>query len=53
MIKTSTGKIVPISGQYKTLKGPFEVTLVKGGRVPPVDGKGATLILVDQTKHKP
>jgi hypothetical protein len=47
-----TGQVVKWSGIYRTgrTKTP-EIALSKGDRVPPVDGKRTTVILVRATKR--
>ena len=50
--KIATGGIAEFSGQYKVLGTKQEITLIKGHRVPPYDGKAQDFILVDKTKHK-
>jgi len=52
MVKTKTGGTAPKSGQYQPAGTKKEITLSKGDRVPPYDGKAKTFKLVDETKHK-
>lgn len=52
MVKTKTGKVAPISGQYRAIGAKSEITLSKGDRVPPFLGKAKIFVLVDKTKHK-
>jgi len=48
-----TGKIVPVSGQYRPSGGTTEYTLAEGERTPPNnEGKRQQFVLVDKTKHK-
>ncbi|MDD2646861.1 MAG: hypothetical protein PHV78_02615 [Patescibacteria group bacterium] len=50
-ISVKTGQIAPISGQYRPVGTTFEITLSKGDRVPPYQGRAWTFVLVDKTKH--
>ena len=50
-VRVRPGQKVPISGQYSG-GGRQEVTLVKGGTVPPTAKKSQYYTLVDKTKHK-
>lgn len=50
------GQTAPKSGQYQEI-GPrggkgHEVTIVKGGTIPPTTQKGSTFTIVDPTKNK-
>jgi len=51
MAQTKTGKVAPVSGQYRPSGSKNEITLSKGDRVPPYQGKAKTFVLVDKTKH--
>jgi len=52
MSKTRTGKVATMSGQYRPVGSKNEITLSKGDRVPPYQGRAKTFVLVDKTKHK-
>ena len=48
-----TGGKTPVSGQYRPSGSRKEITLSKGGRVPPNNqGTRQVFTLVDKTKHK-
>lgn len=49
---TKTGGKTPVSGQYRPTGTRTEVTLSKGDRVPPYDGRAKKFVLVDKTTHK-
>lgn len=51
-VLTKTGRIAPVSGQYRPLGTKLEITLSEGDRVPPYSRKAKTFVLVDKTKHK-
>jgi len=52
MIKTKTGKVAPVSGQYRPTGSRTEITMIQGKRVPPTAHGVTTFTLVDKTKHK-
>lgn len=52
MITVRTGQVAPVSGQYRVIGTSYEITLSKGDRVPPYNGRAATFILVDETRHR-
>ncbi|HOX95962.1 MAG TPA: hypothetical protein PLI45_01145 [Candidatus Woesebacteria bacterium] len=48
-----TGKLAPVSGQYRPSGGTTEYTLSRGDKTPPNNqGKRQQFVLVDKTKHK-
>jgi len=48
-----TGKLAPVSGQYRPSGGTTEYTLSRGDRTPPNnEGVKQQFVLVDKTKHK-
>ncbi|GBE16890.1 hypothetical protein BMS3Abin15_00714 [bacterium BMS3Abin15] len=49
---TKTGAKTPVSGQYRPAGTKNEITLSKGDRVPPYDGRAKKFTLVDKTKHR-
>ena len=52
-IVARTGRIVPVSGQYRPSGGSTEYTLSRGEKTPPNrHGVRQAFVLVDRTKHK-
>lgn len=52
MKKYKTGNRAPKSGQYRALGTKREITMVRGKRIPPYQGKARNYKLTDKTKHK-
>ena len=50
-VKVSVGQKVPVSGQYRPNGENYEVTFVKGNKVPPYRNS-KKFTLVDKTKHR-
>lgn len=51
-IVTKTGRKAQVSGQYGSKGTKSEITLSKGDRVPPYQGKARNFYLKDKTVHK-
>jgi hypothetical protein len=51
-VVVKTGGTTPVSGLYRVKGTTDELTLSKGDRVPPYDGKAIKAVLADEAKHK-
>jgi len=51
-VRTKTGRVAPVSGQYRPAGTKHEITLSKGDRVPPYSREAKSFTLVDKTKNK-
>jgi len=48
-----TGQVAPRSGLYRVVgQGSYEITLVRGDRIPPYRRQSALYVLVDKTIHR-
>lgn len=52
MIMLSTGQTVAISGIYQVRGTNYQVTLSRGDRVPPYNGRAAVFVLVVSARHE-
>ena len=50
--KLHTGETVEDSGIYRIVGSKDEIVLTTGDRVPPIDRKGADIVLVRKAKHE-
>ncbi|MGC9599617.1 MAG: hypothetical protein ABSE18_04500 [Minisyncoccia bacterium] len=52
MVTLTTGQTVVISGIYQVRGTNYQVTLSRGDRVPPYNGRAATFVLVVSARHE-
>lgn len=50
--RLTTGDIVSVSGVYQILGTVYQMTLVKGDRVPPYQGRAVAVVLVVPARHE-